>query len=138
MKIQLIATTPNIETLVATAVLTTTSGAQPSILFDRMREKPDKVNEIIEKIEVQHGSILEHNRIIWSVEAEEFEILDILLKTKFFTFTRIGSNYWIISGNLRTIIEYWNEQKDDFSKKLLNSLKDIVPSIYSNIKEESN
>jgi hypothetical protein len=134
MKLQLLATTPNIEALVATAVLTTTSGAQPSILYQRMIEKPEKVAEIVGKIEVQHGSILEHNRLVWGVEAEEAEVLAILLKTKFLTFTRIGSKNWLLSGNVRALIEYWREQKDEFSEALLNSIRTITPNVFSNVR----
>lgn len=138
MKIQLLATTSNVEALVATAVLTTTSGAQPSILYERMIDRFDKIAEIIERIEVQHGSILEHNRFVWGIIAEEHEVLEVLLKTRFLTFTRIGSKDWLLSGNLRAVIEFWSEQKNETSEALLNSIKHIVPNTFSNVTREKN
>ena len=71
MRLNLISYSPNIETLIATSMLTTTSGAQPSILFERLKERPEKVQEIVERVEVQHGNILEHNRLMWDRNATQ-------------------------------------------------------------------
>ncbi len=82
------------------------------------------------RLEVQHGSILEHNRLDWLLEAEEGEVLKILLANKFFILTRLGSNKWLVSANLRTILEYQTEG-DEFSTLLLESIRDVAPSVYA-------
>ena len=130
MKLRLLASTPSVETLIATAMLTTTSGAAPSNLYHRLSAKPEKVAEILRRLEVQHGSIIEHNRLNWLLEAGEGEVLRILLANRFFTFTRFGSNQWLVSANLRAVVEYAAEG-GEFGELLLESIKEKLPSVYS-------
>ncbi|MCX6648486.1 MAG: hypothetical protein NTV61_03755 [Candidatus Bathyarchaeota archaeon] len=130
MKLRLLASTPNVDALIATAMLTTTSGAAPSNLFHRLSANPAKVAEIVGRLEVQHGSILEHNRLNWLLEAGEDEVLKVLLVNRFFTFTRFGSNQWLVSANLRAVIEYAAEG-DEFGNLLLGSIKERLPSVYA-------
>lgn len=82
------------------------------------------------KIEVQHGSIFEHNRLDWLLEAREGEILKILLANRFFSVTRLGSDSWLLSANLRTILEYQVEG-DEFSGLLMSSIENLIPSAYA-------
>jgi hypothetical protein len=131
LNLRLIASTPAVETLIATAMLTTTSGAAPSTLFHRLSGEPAKVADVVGRLEVQHGSILEHNRLSWLLEASEGEILKILLKNRFFAFTRLGSTSWLLSANLRTVVEVQGED-DEFSRMLLGSIRDVAPSVYGN------
>ncbi len=130
MNLRLIASTPAVETIIATAMLTTTSGAPPSTLFHRLSANPKKVAEVVERLEVQHGSILEHNRLNWFLEASEGEVLKILLTNRFFTFTRLSSNQWLVSANLRTVLES-QAIRGDFSRLLLESISGVAPSIYN-------
>ena len=130
MKLRLLASTPAVETLIATAMLTTTSGALPSNLFHRLSANPIKVAETVGRIEVQHGSILEHNRLDWLLEAEEREVLKIILANRFFTVTRLSSDRWLVSANLRTVLEYQGEG-DEFSGLLMASIENLVPSAYA-------
>jgi hypothetical protein len=130
LKLRLLASTPNVETLIATAMLTTTSGAAPSNLYHRLSANPLKVAEIVGRLEVQHGSIVEHNRLNWLLEAGEGEVLKILLANRFFTFTRFGSNQWLVSANLRTVVEYTDE-RDEFGELLMESIKERLPSVYA-------
>jgi len=130
LNLRLIASTPAVETIIATAMLTTTSGAQPSTLFHRLSANPEKVAKVVERLEVQHGSILEHNRLNWFLEASEGEILKILLTNRFFTFTRLSSNRWLVSANLRTVLES-KAIGGDFSRLLLESISGVAPSIYN-------
>ena len=50
MKLSLIANSPDMETMIATSMLTTTSGAMPSTLYDRLKAKPEKVADIVGEI----------------------------------------------------------------------------------------
>lgn len=130
MRLNLISHSTNIETLIATSMLTTTSGAQPSTLFERLKERPEKVNEVVGRVELQHGNILEHNRLIWEIMASEDEVLKVLLNSKFFNVTKVQKDKWLISGNLRTVVEYSNKYSDDFIDKIIKSIKDISPRIH--------
>ena len=134
MKLNLVAHTPNIETMIATSMLTTTSGALPSTLYNRLIANPEKVSEIVGRAEVQHGNIMEHNRLVWRAEASRDEILSIMLRTKFFNITEAGEGIWAISGNLRTIVEYHQEHRDEFSEQLVESIKDAAPQVYTFIR----
>lgn len=134
MRLKLVNHTPNIETLIATSMLTTTSGAQPSILYDRLLHKPEKVKEIVRRIEVQHGNILEHNRLTWRLECSPNEALEILLQNKFFTFTRLAESKWLVSSNLRTVVEYASSNDTEFSSQIMDSLSSIAPQMYSFVK----
>ena len=134
MRVKLVNHTPNIETLIATSMLTTTSGAQPSILYDRLLHKPEKVKDIVGRLEVQHGNILEHNRLTWKIECSPNEVLEILLQNRFFTFTRLDESKWIVSSNLRTVVEYTSSNGTEFSKQILESICSIAPQVYSFVK----
>lgn len=130
MKLRLLASTPSVETLIATAMLTTTSGATPSNLYHRLSVNPGKVAEIVGRLEVQHGSILEHNRLNWLLEAGEGGVLKVLLVNRFFAFTRLGSREWLVSANLRSVIEYAAE-RDELGGLLLGSIRERLPSVYA-------
>ena len=128
MRLTLIAHTPNAEAMIAAAMLTTTSGVKPSTIYERLLANPEKVGDVISRLEVQHGSILEHNRLVWLLEAEEQLVLDTLLKTKFFNFTRLGDDEWLMSANLRAVLEY-----SECGGELGDSLLDSVITVTSNL-----
>ncbi|MFP3952352.1 MAG: hypothetical protein ACLFVP_09475 [Candidatus Bathyarchaeia archaeon] len=130
MKLNLLSYTPNLELIVATAMLTTSSGALPSTLYSRMRENPEKAKEVVGRLEVQHGSILEHNRLVWRLDETDSRVLDTLLDCKFFNFTRLGGDSWLMSGNLRTVVEYSESHGDEFSEALVESIKDVAPTVH--------
>lgn len=130
MKLELVVHTPNVETMIATSMLTTTSGAQPSTLYDRLLSKPEKVREVVGRVEVQHGNILEHNRLIWLLEATDDEVLEATLDTRFLNFTRLGETRWLVSGNLRAVVEYAQSRKTPLTAALMASVKDVAPNVY--------
>jgi hypothetical protein len=129
LRLELVANTPNVETMIATSMLTTTSGAQPSTLYDRLLNKPGKVKEIVGRAEVQHGNILEHNRLVWLLEATEDEVLEATLDTSFLKFTRLDENQWLLSGNLRTVVEYAQRKKTPLTDALVVTAKNVAPDI---------
>ena len=129
MKLELLCHTPDVETLIATAMLTTTSGAQPSTLYKRLKNNPEKARTAVERLELQHGSILEHNRFTWTLEATEGEVLRIIRENRFFIFTPIGESKWLMSANLRTILEYSEKKRDGFGDALVDSVRELAPSL---------
>lgn len=131
MKLALVSCTPEVETLVATALLTTTSGAKPSALFHRLREDPMRVREIVGRVETQHGSIFEHNRLNWVLEATEGEVLEILLDSRFFNVLRLEDGKWLLSANLRMVVEYIGKKSDAFAGALAKALREVAPTLCS-------
>ncbi len=131
MKARLLASTPAVETLVATAILTTTSGVAPSMLFHRLFGEPGRVVDVVGRLEVQHGSVLEHNRFSWLLEAEEGEVLKVLLRSRFFSFTRLGAKSWLVSANLRTVVEHQAEG-GELGRLLIESISGVAPTICAN------
>ncbi|MCW4048688.1 MAG: hypothetical protein NWE89_03020 [Candidatus Bathyarchaeota archaeon] len=129
MNLRLITSTSDIETMIATSMLTTTSGALPSRLYERLKVNPDKVKDILGRVEVQHGNILEHNRLIWELEATDPEVMEIILDTRFLTFTRLNEGRWLVSGDLRTVAEYAQSKSSEFTEALTRSIKDVAPNI---------
>ena len=130
MKLRLVAHSPEIETTIATSMKTTTSGAMPSTLFHRFKDRPKKVTDIVDRVELQHGNILEHNRLVWSLEAPRGRVLDIMLRTKFLNFTELGDDRWVVSGNLRSVIELHRAHRDDFTVALVETIQEASPKIY--------
>ena len=128
MRLTLIAYTPNAEVIIAAAMLTTTSSVEPSTIYEKLSSDPDKVREIISRLEVQHSSVLEHNRMVWLLEVKDETVLDTLLKTKFFNFTRLGDDNWLMSANLRAVLEY-SECESELGDSLLDSIITIMPSV---------
>ena len=133
MKLHLVFHSPDIETMIATSMLTTTSGAMPSTLFDKLKAKSEKVADIVGRVEVQHGNILEHNRLVWSLDASKEEVLEVMLKTKFLNFTE-NRDKWVVSGNLRSIIELHQSESTEFTKALAETVKVASPRIYEFIR----
>ena len=129
MKLELICHTPDVETLIATAMFTTTSGAQPSTIYKRLKNNPKQARTAVGRLELQHGSILEHNRFTWTLEATEGEVFRIILENRFFIFTPIGENKWLMSANLRTILEYSAKKRDGFGDDLVDSVRELAPSL---------
>ncbi len=129
MKLELICHTPDVETLIATAMFTTTSGAHPSTIYKRLKNNPNQARTAVGRLELQHGSILEHNRFTWTLEATEGEVLRIILENRFFIFTPIGENKWLVSANLRTILEYSAQKRDGFGDALVDSVRALAPSL---------
>jgi hypothetical protein len=129
LRLELVAHTPNVETMIATSMLTTTSGAQPSTLYDRLLKRPEKVKEVVGRAEVQHGNILEHNRLVWMLEATDGVVLEAALDTNYLKFTRLDDGVWLLSGNLRAVIDYAQRKKTPLTDALVASAKSVAPNL---------
>ena len=134
MRLGLVTHTTDIEVMIATAVLTTTSKSKPSALFRRLKKDPERVAKILGRIEVQHGSVLDHNRLCWRMEASDTEVLEVLLRNRFFSFTRLDGSDWLLSSNLRTAIRYAQENEGDpFSEALIGSIPRSLMAVLDKI-----
>ena len=72
---------------------------------------------------------MEHNRFTWALEATEGEVLGIVLENRFFNFTPLGESKWIMSANLRTILEYSENKRGDLGDALVDSVRELAPSL---------
>jgi len=111
---------------------------KPSKLFRLLLEAPEKTSHLLRRIETHHGSILEHNRLYWILEADDSEVLNVLLCNRFFTFTKIDESKWLMSANLRSVVELHKVCRSEFSSKLVESLAEVAPNIYNSIKGGKN
>jgi hypothetical protein len=132
-----VAHTPDVDVMVAVSMLTTTSGAQPGTLHERLRANPGRVEEVVGRLEVQHGNVLEHNRLVWLVEATRDEVLDVMLDTRFLSFTGLGGDRWIMSGNLRAVAEYAEQKDTEFTRRLADSIREAAPNIHAFIRRRT-
>jgi AcrR family transcriptional regulator len=112
LKLDLVYHTADVETLIATAMLTTTSGANPTTLFNRLKKKKERVADVVGRLEAQHGST----------------VLDLALRSRFLTITRLGDDRWLLSANLRTVVELAGDD-DPFSRSLAESIQDVAPNL---------
>lgn len=70
------------------------------------------------------------------MEGTESDVLDVILRHRFFSFTRISDSKWLLSTNLRNAFSYANDNRDSFGKALIDSLKDVIPTIHLKIGKE--
>ena len=104
MRLKLLAVSPEVEAVIATAMLTTSSKRKPHEIFEDLRKRPDRVEKLLRKMILKHGSVLEHNRLVFLAEGSEEEILELLLTDRFFEVSRLGEGKWLVSCNLRTLV----------------------------------
>jgi len=137
VKLQLVAYTSNIELLIATAMLTTCKPGTPWEHYKELKKKPEIAEKLVKNIPLKHGSVLEHNRIIWIVEGTENEILKLIYENRFFEASKLSDNLWILSANLRAVIDYTASGEDEFRRELLDSIRYLAPNIWRRIKDGS-
>lgn len=70
------------------------------------------------------------------MEGTESDVLDVILRHRFFSFTRISDSKWLLSTNLRNAFSYANDNRDSFGKALIDSLKDVAPTIHIKLGKE--
>jgi hypothetical protein len=95
-------------------------------VFDR-----ERIGTLLTRaLELRHYDILEHNSISWLIEAEEREILTLLETSKFFETSRIGENRWLLTTNLRVLVElarmHWEQP---LTRDLIATLSECAPIV---------
>lgn len=81
-------------------------------------------------LELGHYDILEHNSITWLVEADEKEILSLLNSSKFFETSRVDEQRWIVTTNLRVLVELARSNGPSaLNKELIATLNTAAPNI---------
>ena len=136
MKLSLIAYTPSIERMIATAILTTCTNKTAAQLYERLKSEPDRISKLVSRIPLTHGSVLEHNRIVWIAEATSQEVLELILKYRFFEATQLREGLWLLSANLRTLVEYvQNEGESELRREFLETLEEIAPTLWRRLSD---
>ena len=133
---RLVAVSPEVETVIATAMLTTSSKKKPYEIFEGLRRRPDKVEKLLRKIIIKHGSVLEHNRLVFLAEGGEAEILELLLSDRFFDVSRLGGGRWLVSCNLRTVISVLSKPgglPEEVVRALSEALREASPVLWGRV-----
>ena len=88
-------------------------------------------------LELGHYDILEHNSITWLAEAEEKDILSLLDASKFFETSRIDGKRWLITTNLRVLVELARKgSRKPLTMELVASLSVAAPTVSSVLESE--
>jgi len=83
-------------------------------------------------LELGHYDILEHNSITWLVQADEKDILYLMNSSKFFETSRVDEDRWIITTNLRVLVELARAKNPThLSTELVSTLNAAAPNIAS-------
>ena len=136
MKLSLIAYTPSIERMIATAILTTCTNKTAAQLYERLKSEPDRISKLVSRIPLTHGSVLEHNRIVWIAEATSQEVLELILKYRFFEATQLREGLWLLSANLRTLVEYvQSEGESELRREFLGVLAEVAPTLWRRLSD---
>jgi len=136
MKLKLVACTPDVEELIATAALTTASRRTPQQIYEGLKEKKERVQKILKGIILKHGTVLEHNRLVFLAEADEHEILSTLLANRFFEVTRLGERTWLLSCSLRIALSVLMDSPDvpeGLREGLSEAIKEVAPTIWERV-----
>jgi hypothetical protein len=95
----------------------------------------DRITGLLRRsLELGHYDILEHNSITWLVDASEKDILSLLDSSKFFETSRVDEEKWIVTTNLRVLVELARAQSPPpLSRELVATLITAAPSIASTL-----
>ena len=141
MNVQLVSFEPDLERVCAAAMRSCYSPHPGYELF--AYTSPDKALEgekvfdherilglLKRSLELGHYDILEHNSITWLVEADEQDILSLMNSSKFFETSRVDGMRWIVTTNLRVLVELARSKNPTaLSRGLVSTLTTAAPNI---------
>ncbi len=88
-------------------------------------------------LELGHYDILEHNSITWVAEAREEEVLSLLNSSKFIETSRLDEKRWLITTNLRVLVELARgNTQSSLTRELVSSLTIAAPNVSSVLSTE--
>ena len=127
LKVKLIACTPAPDLIAGAATRGCQSRKSAAELLKSEEEKLRKALKTA--VGRGHRSVLEHNRALWLVErVSEREILRQCMGCKFLEISRLGGDSWILSANLRTVLELAESGRNELIDKLVESMRNISPT----------
>ncbi len=143
MRVELVSFEPDLERVCAAAMRSCYSPHPGYQLFaytspDKALEEEkvfdhERISGLLKRsLELGHYDILEHNSITWLVQAGENDILSLLNSSKFFETSRVDKQRWIVTTNLRVLVELARSKNpSSLSKDLLTTLNTAAPNIAS-------
>ncbi len=145
MRVQLVGFEPDLERVCAAAMRSCYSPHPGYQLF--AHTSPDKALEgekvfdeeritglLRRSLELGHYDILEHNSITWLVDASEKDILSLLDLSKFFETSQVDEEKWIVTTNLRVLVELARAKTPPpLSTELVATLITAAPNIASTL-----
>lgn len=141
MHVQLVSFEPDLERVCAAAMRSCYSPHPGYQLFaytspDKALEgekvfDADRITSLLKRsLELGHYDILEHNSITWLVEAGEEDILSLMNASKFFETSRVDEKRWIVTTNLRVLVELARSKKPGpLGMELVSTLTTAAPNI---------
>lgn len=143
MPVKLVSFEPDLERVCAAAMrscysphpgyeLFTYTGPGKVLEGERVFDQERVAGLLARALELGHYDILEHNSITWLAEADESEILSLLNSSKFFETSKIDEKRWIITANLRVLVEIARGNNySPLAKELVSTLTIAAPNISS-------
>jgi hypothetical protein len=143
MRVRLVAYEPDLERVCAAAMRSCYSPHPGYELFthtssDKVLDgekifDAERIGGLLKRaLELGHYDILEHNSITWLVEAEEKEILFLMESSKFFETSQIDEQRWLITTNLRVLVELARGTNHmQLTKDMVATLNEAAPIIAS-------
>ena len=97
-------------------------------IFDR-----ERISGLLKRaLELGHYDILEHNSITWLAKADRKEILFLMESSKFFETSQVDEQRWLITTNLRVLVELARIPNGlPLTKELVATLNEAAPIIAS-------
>ena len=145
MRVQLVSFEPDLERVCAAAMRSCYSPHPGYQLFtytspDKALEgekvfDQERINGLLKRsLELGHYDILEHNSITWLVQANEKDILSLMNSSKFFETSRVDEERWIVTTNLRVLVELARAKNPTpLIRELVTTLNAAAPNIASSL-----
>ena len=145
VKVQLVGFEPDLERVCAAAMRSCYSPHPGYQLFahtssDKALEgekvfDEERITGLLRRsLELGHYDILEHNSITWLVNASEKDILSLLDSSKFFETSQVDEEKWIITTNLRVLVELARAKNPPpLSREFVATLITAAPNIASTL-----
>ena len=145
MRVRLVSYEPDLERVCAAAMRSCYSPHPGYELFTHTSEDKvldgekifdaERIGGLLKRaLELGHYDILEHNSITWLAEADEKEILFLMDSSKFFETSQIDEKRWLITTNLRVLVELARRSiREPLAQELVATLNEPAPIIAASL-----
>ncbi len=143
---QLVSYEPDLERVCAAAMrscysphpgyeLFTYTGTDRALEGEKVFDKERVTGLLKRALELGHYDIMEHNSITWLVEVEDKEILSLLNTSRFFEATKLDGKRWLVTTNLRVLVEFSRGNNQTIlARGLVATLDAAAPNIAAVLK----
>lgn len=145
MRVQLVAYEPDLERVCAAAMrscysphpgyeLFAHTSGEKALEGERIFDA-ERIGGLLKRaLELGHYDILEHNSITWLAEADSKEILSLMESSKFFETSQIDEKRWLVTTNLRVLVELARTPNSPpLTKELVATIREAAPIIASSL-----